>query len=302
MLSSARTVGSEVRVQVTLTPPPAGRLKCISTSARHVTHPAPEKARRRSACGLLGASSNAVGRVRDGLPRQLVPAGSVLTATVTDSGNNTSEFSFCEQVDRDRRHGQSVDYDDRLARSGGRRIAADLQHQRQQPRSDAASNVVVTDGFHRTSRLCPRTPIGSLQRTRPTVTCTIGLASRAALRYGHRIVVTPTAAATLTNTATVSAKRHRSGLGKQLAATSTTVVNAARRRLVVTNTNDSGAGSLRQAILDANAHAGPDLNHFNIPGAGVRQIFAVNLPAITDPVTIDGTSQPGWSSTDPSSC
>ena len=33
----------------------------------------------------------------------------------------------------------------------------------------------------------------------------------------------------------------------------------------VTNTNDSGAGSLRQAILDANATAGADEIRFNIP-------------------------------------
>src|SRR5262249_53152660 len=39
---------------------------------------------------------------------------------------------------------------------------------------------------------------------------------------------------------------------------------------VVTNTNDSGTGSLRQAILDANAHAGPDAVVFSIPGSGVQ--------------------------------
>src|SRR5215471_15236628 len=33
---------------------------------------------------------------------------------------------------------------------------------------------------------------------------------------------------------------------------------------IVTNTNDSGPGSLRQAILDANANAGSDLITFNI--------------------------------------
>ena len=42
----------------------------------------------------------------------------------------------------------------------------------------------------------------------------------------------------------------------------------------VTNTNDSGAGSLRQAIIDANGHSGPDTISFNIPGAGVHAIAA----------------------------
>ncbi|MGH2543435.1 MAG: hypothetical protein ACRDIB_11580 [Ardenticatenaceae bacterium] len=41
---------------------------------------------------------------------------------------------------------------------------------------------------------------------------------------------------------------------------------------IVINTNDAGAGSLRQAILNANANAGPDSIGFDIPGAGVKTI------------------------------
>ena len=64
----------------------------------------------------------------------------------------------------------------------------------------------------------------------------------------------------------------------------------------VTNTNDSGPGSLRQAILDANANSGADTVRFNIAGSGIKTITpATTLPAITDPVTIDGYSQPGTS-------
>lgn len=64
----------------------------------------------------------------------------------------------------------------------------------------------------------------------------------------------------------------------------------------VTNTADSGAGSLRQAILDANAAAGADNIDFAIPGAGVHTISPLSaLPNITDPVTIDGYTQPGSS-------
>lgn len=62
----------------------------------------------------------------------------------------------------------------------------------------------------------------------------------------------------------------------------------------VTSTDDSGAGSLRQAILDANDNDGPDTISFNIPGAGVHTITPEDeLPAITGPTTIDGTTQPG---------
>ena len=64
----------------------------------------------------------------------------------------------------------------------------------------------------------------------------------------------------------------------------------------VTNTDDSGAGSLRQAILDANANAGADTINFNITGSGVHTITpATGLPTITDAVTIDGYTQPGSS-------
>jgi hypothetical protein len=66
---------------------------------------------------------------------------------------------------------------------------------------------------------------------------------------------------------------------------------------VVTNTNDSGPGSLRQAILDANANPGSDLITFNI-GSGLKTItLASKLPEISDPVVIDGTTQPGFAGT-----
>ena len=64
----------------------------------------------------------------------------------------------------------------------------------------------------------------------------------------------------------------------------------------VTTTADSGPGSLRQAILDANANPGADVVAFNIPGAGVQTIAPLTaLPDVTDTVTIDGYTQPGSS-------
>ena len=52
----------------------------------------------------------------------------------------------------------------------------------------------------------------------------------------------------------------------------------------VTNTADSGAGSLRQAIIDANGTPGvADTIAFNIPGAGAHTITPASpLPTITD--------------------
>ena len=64
----------------------------------------------------------------------------------------------------------------------------------------------------------------------------------------------------------------------------------------VTNIADSGAGSLRQAILDANANGGTNTINFDIPGTGPQVILpASKLPAIKDPVVIDGYTQPGSS-------
>src|SRR5262245_2567854 len=65
--------------------------------------------------------------------------------------------------------------------------------------------------------------------------------------------------------------------------------------LLVNTTADSGFGSLRQAILDANATAGADAITFAI-GSGLQSIaLASALPSITDPLVIDGTTQPGYS-------
>jgi uncharacterized repeat protein (TIGR01451 family) len=64
----------------------------------------------------------------------------------------------------------------------------------------------------------------------------------------------------------------------------------------VSNANDSGAGSLRQAILDANATPGTQTITFNLPGSGVQTInLTSQLPPITDPIIIDGYTQPGAS-------
>ncbi len=63
---------------------------------------------------------------------------------------------------------------------------------------------------------------------------------------------------------------------------------------LVTNTNDSGPGSLRQALLDANARLGPDRIEFSIPGAGPKTITPITLlPEIKDPLVLDGYTQPG---------
>ena len=62
----------------------------------------------------------------------------------------------------------------------------------------------------------------------------------------------------------------------------------------VTNINDDGPGSLRQAIVASNLNPGPNTNiiTFSIPGAGGHSIDLLSpLPIITAPVTVDGLPQ-----------
>ncbi|MGA2852658.1 MAG: hypothetical protein ABSE90_00800 [Verrucomicrobiota bacterium] len=66
----------------------------------------------------------------------------------------------------------------------------------------------------------------------------------------------------------------------------------------VTNTADSGLGSLRWAITNANATPGANTISFQISGSAPFTIALLSeLPAITNRVTIDATTQPGYSGT-----
>jgi uncharacterized repeat protein (TIGR01451 family) len=84
----------------------------------------------------------------------------------------------------------------------------------------------------------------------------------------------------------------------------TILTSAPAAIFTVTNTGDNGGvdpspgagtGTLRQAIVDANATAGADTIQFSI-GSGLKTInISPALPNVTETVTIDGTTQPGFS-------
>ncbi|MCP5092073.1 MAG: DUF4347 domain-containing protein, partial [Gammaproteobacteria bacterium] len=69
----------------------------------------------------------------------------------------------------------------------------------------------------------------------------------------------------------------------------------------VTNTNDSGTGSLRQAIINANANSGTDNIYFNISDPLVGGAHTISLLSalddITETVIIDGTTDADFSTT-----
>jgi hypothetical protein len=87
------------------------------------------------------------------------------------------------------------------------------------------------------------------------------------------------------------------------AATLLFATHANAATIVVTNTADSGAGSLRAAIISANATTEADIIHFNIPNTdpGFQtatqhwriDISSTALPPIETNLIIDGYSQPG---------
>ncbi|QDV23007.1 dockerin type I domain-containing protein [Aureliella helgolandensis] len=71
-----------------------------------------------------------------------------------------------------------------------------------------------------------------------------------------------------------------------------------QRRLLATftvlNSSDSGDGSLRQAIEQSNANPDSDDIVFNIQSPSLTIQLASPLPTLTSPVSIDGTTQPGF--------
>jgi len=65
-----------------------------------------------------------------------------------------------------------------------------------------------------------------------------------------------------------------------------------RLPVTVSSAADSGPGSLRQALLDANDSPDENLVVFSLPGPGPNKISLLSaLPEVTSPTIIDGWSQ-----------
>ena len=66
----------------------------------------------------------------------------------------------------------------------------------------------------------------------------------------------------------------------------------------ITRTDDIGFETLRRAIECANDDAATDTITFNVPGAGPHSIRPASaLPIVTNPIIIDGTSEPDFAGT-----
>ena len=157
-----------------------------------------------------------------------------------------------------------------------------------------ASNVVLTAVLGTGMAFLSSTGAQSCSVFTTNVTCVLATIANGATTT-VTLNVRPDNAGSLVTTVRVNGSERDPQIANNSAATTTTV-NPASTTFTVTNTNDSGPGSLRQAILDANARLGTtDTIWFSIPGSGLRSItLLTGLPAITDPVVIDATIQLGF--------
>ncbi len=157
-------------------------------------------------------------------------------------------------------------------------------------------------GVTATITLPPNVTLSSATSTQGTcsganpVTCSIG-AMPASSSATQTINLTATGFGTAVLNAAASSTQ--SDANNSNNSTTSNVAIGGTSTLFVTTNADSGTGSLRQAILDANNGSvctAPCTIAFNLPGAQRTIAPPASLPAITAAnVTIDATTQPGYS-------
>ena len=175
--------------------------------------------------------------------------------------------------------------------SPGNNLIYTVQVSNQGPSS--ATNVILTTTLTGSSFnfVSASSTAGSCNQSNGVVTCNIGdMANGASATV--TIVVTPTTNGTITSNASVAGAEDDPVAANNTALQTTTI--AVGNVFMVTNTNDSGPGSLRDALAAADADQSMDTINFNISPGGVQTITPLSQLSVNSPVFIDGTSQPGF--------
>ncbi|HUP61678.1 MAG TPA: hypothetical protein VNA69_14805 [Thermoanaerobaculia bacterium] len=133
--------------------------------------------------------------------------------------------------------------------------------------------------------------------TPPTVTCTMASLAVGAANTITLNVTSPASPQSLTNTASVTTSVGDPTSANDTSSVGVTIVSPTPG-ITVTSSADSGAGTLRQAIEDANAAlcSAPCTIGFNLSPLQPIALASL-LPAITANAIIDGTTQPGYTNT-----
>ena len=216
-------------------------------------------------------------------------AGEFITATAFRSDNDTSEFSRAVLVapPADLAIAQTDSFDPIDIKNN---LTYALTITNRGP--STATGVVVTDV------LSPRVTYVSgspgCTNSNGVVTCQLSdLPGGAAVNV--TIVVKPNRVGTIINTASVASFTADPDQSNNQSSESTTIT-APSATFVVTHTGDSGPGSLRQAILDANDHPGADSITFNVGALPVGDLAEIHnthfRPNPDGSITIGGKAGP----------
>ena len=137
---------------------------------------------------------------------------------------------------------------------------------------------------------------GSCSVVASTATCNIGTLANGA-SADVSVVTTGNTGGSATATSSASANESDPNTANNTNVTATALVTGSTTLTVTSNAN-SGAGTLRQAISDAinGGCTAPCTIAFALPGSPTIALNSA-LPAITVPIVIDGTTQPGYSGT-----
>ena len=137
---------------------------------------------------------------------------------------------------------------------------------------------------------------GSCNFASNTVTCNLGTIASLSAPHVLFNLTTGTTPGTHYVTGSATAAETDSNAANNSIPTGVQVIGAT---LTVTNTNDAGAGSLRQALIDAANTSGcpaPCTIGFNITGSAPFTIQPQSdLPPVPASAIVDGLTQPGWS-------